>query len=127
MNLIDGYETKVGEGNTSLSGGEKQRISIARAILLNPKIIIFDEATAALDTKTERMIQDSINDLSKGRTVILIAHRLSTLKDADKLVVIEDGKVIESGTMEELLDNNNKFAELYKIQQEGLKYIRIGD
>ena len=127
MDLIDGYETKIGEGNASLSGGEKQRISIARAILLNPKIIIFDEATAALDTKTERMIQDSINDLSKGRTVILIAHRLSTLKDANKLVVIEDGKVIESGTMQELLDNNNKFAELYKIQQEGLKYIRIGD
>ena len=73
------------------------------------------------------MIQESIYKLSKGRTVILIAHRLSTLKDADELVVIEEGKVVESGTMQQLLDNNNQFAELYRIQQEGLKYIRIGD
>ena len=127
MDLADGYETKIGEGSVSLSGGEKQRISIARAILLDPAIIIFDEATAALDTKTERMIQESIYKLSKGRTVILIAHRLSTLKDADTLIVIEDGKVVENGSMEQLLENQKQFAELYKIQQEGLKYIRIGD
>lgn len=127
MELSDGYETRIGEGSVSLSGGEKQRISIARAILLDPKIIIFDEATAALDTKTERMIQESIYKLSKGRTVILIAHRLSTLKDADELVVIEDGKVVEHGSMEQLLKNEKQFAELYKIQQEGLKYIRVGD
>lgn len=127
MNLENGYETIIGEGHVSLSGGEKQRISIARAILLNPKIIIFDEATAALDTKTERMIQESILKLSEGKTVILIAHRLSTLKDADKLIVIENGKVVEDGTMQELLDAKGQFAELYNIQQEGLKYIRIGD
>ena len=127
MNLENGYETIIGEGHVSLSGGEKQRISIARAILLNPKIIIFDEATAALDTKTEKMIQESILKLSEGKTVILIAHRLSTLKDADKLVVIENGKVVEDGTMQELLDAKGQFAELYNIQQEGLKYIRIGD
>lgn len=127
MDLENGYETLIGEGNISLSGGQKQRISIARAMLLNPKIIIFDEATASLDTKTERMIQDSIKKLSNGKTVILIAHRLSTLKDADKLIVIDGGKVVESGTMQQLLDNQKEFAELYKIQQEGLKYIRIGD
>ena len=127
MNLENGYETIIGEGHVSLSGGEKQRISIARAILLNPKIIIFDEATAALDTKTERMIQESILKLSEGKTVILIAHRLSTLKDADKLIVIENGKVVEDGTMQELLDAKGQIAELYNIQQEGLKYIRIGD
>ena len=114
MELPDGYETRIGEGSVSLSGGEKQRISIARAILLDPKIIIFDEATAALDTKTERMIQESIYKLSKGRTVILIAHRLSTLKDADNLVVIEDGKVVENGTMEQLLLDDKQFAKLYK-------------
>ena len=80
-----------------------------------------------INTKTERMIQDSIYKLSKGRTVILIAHRLSTLKDADELVVIEEGKVVEHGSMEQLLKNEKQFAELYKIQQEGLKYIRVGD
>ena len=127
MELSDGYESIIGEGSVSLSGGEKQRISIARAILLDPKIIIFDEATAALDTKTERMIQESIYKLSKGRTVILIAHRLSTLKDADNLIVIEDGRVVENGSMEQLLSNDKKFAELYRIQQEGLKHIRVGD
>lgn len=127
MNLENGYETLIGEGNISLSGGEKQRICIARAILLNPKIIIFDEATASLDTKTERMIQESINTLSKGKTVILIAHRLSTLKDANHLVVIDDGKIVEDGTMQQLLEKDGHFKKLYDIQQEGLKYIRIGD
>ena len=127
MNLENGYDTLIGEGNVSLSGGEKQRICIARAILLNPKIIIFDEATASLDTKTEKMIQESINNLSVGKTVILIAHRLSTLKDANFLVVIEDGKIVEEGSMQQLLEINGHFKKLYDIQQEGLKYIRVGD
>ena len=127
MNLENGYDTLIGEGNVSLSGGEKQRICIARAILLNPKIIIFDEATASLDTKTEKMIQESINNLSVGKTVILIAHRLSTLKDANFLVVIEDGKIVEEGSMQQLLEIDGHFKKLYDIQQEGLKYIRVGD
>lgn len=127
INLENGYDTLIGEGNINLSGGERQRISIARAILLNPKILIFDEATASLDTKTERLIQDSITNLSAGKTVILIAHRLSTLKDANRLIVIDNKKIVEQGTMDELLTNGKEFAELYRIQQEGLKFIRVGD
>lgn len=127
MKLEKGYDTLIGEGNLNLSGGEKQRVSIARAVLLNPKIIIFDEATASLDTKTEQMIQNSILKLAKNRTVILIAHRLSTLKDADYLIVVDQNQIVEEGTMEELIQKNGHFAELYKVQQEGLKYIRIGE
>ena len=122
-----GLESKADAYPCQLSGGQQQRVAIARALTTQQKIIIFDEATAALDTKTERMIQESIYKLSKGRTVILIAHRLSTLKDADNLIVIEDGRVVENGSMEQLLSNDKKFAELYRIQQEGLKHIRVGD
>ncbi len=125
MNLPDGYETFVGEGGRSLSGGERQRISIARAILKNPKILILDEATAAMDTETEKQIQKALNTLIEGRTTLMIAHRLSTLKDADSLIVIEHGKVKESGTHDELIKKKGEFYNLYKIQTEALKHIGI--
>lgn len=127
MNLPQGYDTKIGEGNISLSGGQRQRISIARAVLLNSKIIIFDEATAAMDTITEKAIQQSINNIKVGKTIIMIAHRLSTLKDVDYLYVIDNKKVIEQGTMEELVKLDGEFAKLYNIQKEALKHITIGD
>ncbi|NLC42904.1 MAG: ABC transporter ATP-binding protein, partial [Clostridiales bacterium] len=103
MMLPDAYETRVGAGGQDLSGGEKQRLSIARTILQDPDILILDEATAAMDTETEAAIQKALFDLQKGRTTIAIAHRLSTLRDADSLAVISDGKVVESGTHKELM------------------------
>lgn len=121
----DGYHTQVGFGNKQLSGGEKQRVSIARAILKNPQILILDEATAAMDTQTERQIQEALNRLTEGRTTIIIAHRLSTLRDADKLIVIEDGKMPESGTAKELLEKKGVYYKLYKLQAEALKTIGI--
>lgn len=127
MNLPDGYETYIGEGGRSLSGGERQRISIARAILKNPKILILDEATAAMDTETERQIQKALNSLIKCRTTLMIAHRLSTLKDADSLIVIGNGEVKESGTHDELIHKKGEFFNLYKIQAEALKHIGIAE
>ncbi len=127
MKFENGYDTKIGQGEINLSGGERQRISIARAVLLNSKIIIFDEATSAMDTITERAIQESITKLSKNRTVLMIAHRLSTLKDVDRLIVIDKQTIVEEGTMAELVELNGKFAELYNIQQEALKHIKVGD
>lgn len=121
----DGYHTQIGFGNKELSGGERQRISIARAILKNPQILILDEATAAMDTQTERQIQEALNRLTKGRTTIIIAHRLSTLRDADNLIVIENGKMPESGTPKELLQKKGVYYKLYKMQAEALKTIGI--
>jgi len=121
----DAYETLVGRGHKALSGGECQRISIARAILKNPSILILDEATSAMDTATERRIQRALNKLSKGRTTLMIAHRLSTLRDADRIVVIEHGKMPEYGTHRELLDKKGVYYGLYKMQAEALKTIGI--
>ncbi len=122
MRLPDAYDTKIGFGNKDLSGGERQRVSIARAILRNPKILILDEATAAMDTKTEKMIQNALAELTKGKTTIMIAHRLSTLRDADKLIVIERGKVAEEGTHAALLEiENGVYNKLYTLQAEALK------
>ena len=123
VKLIDGYQTKIGVGNKDLSGGERQRISIARAILKNPKILILDEATAAMDTRTERAIQDAIDRLSMGRTTIMIAHRLSTLRNADNLIVIEKGKVEESGSHKELMARDGIFRRLYNMQLEAMKNV----
>lgn len=121
----DGYNTLVGWGHKELSGGERQRVSIARAVLKNPKILILDEATAAMDTQTERSIQNALNELTKNRTTIIIAHRLSTLKDADKLIVIENGKMPESGTAKELLAQKGVYYKLYKLQADALKTIGV--
>lgn len=126
MKLPDAYETRVGAGGQKLSGGERQRISIARTIIQNPKILILDEATAAMDTETERNIQHSLTRLKEGRTTIAIAHRLSTLRDSDYLAVIEDGRIIEYGTYAELIKQKGEFYKQYKIQSEALKTIGIG-
>jgi len=123
--LPDGYETRVGAGGQDLSGGEKQRLSIARTIIQNPKILILDEATAAMDTETEGKIQDALNKLQADRTTIAIAHRLSTLKDAQRLAVINEGKVVENGTHEELMRLKGEYHKLYTIQMEGLKVISM--
>ncbi len=121
VKLPDAYETKIGFGYKDLSGGERQRLSIARAILRDPKILILDEATAAMDTETERKIQLALTELVKGKTTIMIAHRLSTLRDADSLIVIEGGKVAESGTHEELMAAEGVYHRLYSLQIEALK------
>ena len=125
MKLPDAYATQIGFGYKDLSGGERQRISIARAVLRNPKILILDEATAAMDTETERKIQSALERLVKGRTTIMIAHRLSTLRDADKLIVIENGKMPEFGTHLELINQKGIYYKLYKMQAQALKSIGI--
>ena len=113
-----GYETVVGERGLKLSGGEKQRVAIARALLKNPKIFIFDEATSALDTKTEKLIEKSLKKLSDKNTTLVIAHRLSTVIDANKIIVLEKGKIAEQGTHKELLQKNGLYAEMWMRQQE---------
>ncbi len=118
MKLPDGYNTMVGERGQTLSGGEKQRIAIARAILRNPKILILDEATASLDTKTEKQIQDALNQLTAGRTTIAIAHRLSTLRNATKLIVLEKGEVEEIGTHDQLIANGKRYYKLVMAQRQ---------
>ncbi|WP_066712443.1 ABC transporter transmembrane domain-containing protein [Clostridium sp. Marseille-P299] len=118
--MPDGYETVIGSSGRMLSGGEKQRISIARAILANPKILILDEATAAVDTETEQAIQYSIEELIRGRTTISIAHRLSTLNGADKLIVMENGEIKESGTHKELIAEKGIYYRLMQIQNNAL-------
>ena len=117
MDLPQGYNTAVGAGGHSLSGGEKQRIAIARAIIHNPKILILDEATAALDTETEKLIQDALKKLVRNRTTLAIAHRLSTLRNADRLLVLDHGKVAEFGTHSELLENRGIYYPLVMAQQ----------
>lgn len=120
MSLPEGYDTFCGERGTRLSGGQKQRISIARVFLKNPKILILDEATSALDNESERIIQKSLEDLSKDRTCITIAHRLSTIRNADEIVVIDATGMHERGTHDELMKLNGTYAKYYKLQFEGL-------
>lgn len=116
MSLPNGYDTQIGERGVRLSGGQKQRLSIARVFLKNPPILILDEATSALDNSTEILIQSALDSLCKGRTTLIVAHRLSTVKSADKIAVIDDGKIKEYGTHEELLSENGIYSELYKLQ-----------
>ncbi|XP_014557453.1 hypothetical protein COCVIDRAFT_97221 [Bipolaris victoriae FI3] len=116
MTFPDRYNTKVGDRGLRLSGGEKQRVAIARTILKNPRIIMLDEATAALDTETEQHIQEAFTTLAKGRTMLIIAHRLSTITHADQILVLHKGKVQERGTHEELLDRNGHYAAMWKKQ-----------
>ncbi len=116
LSLPDGYETTVGERGLKLSGGEKQRVGIARTLLKNPPILLLDEATSALDTQTERDIQDSLLAMGEGRSVITIAHRLSTIADADRIIVLEAGRIVEQGTHDELLANNGRYAAMWARQ-----------
>ncbi len=118
--MPQGYDTIIGSSGRTLSGGEKQRISIARAILANPRILILDEATSAVDTETEQAIQESLEKLVKGRTTLSIAHRLSTLRNADKLIVIDDGKITESGTHSELIEMKGTYYKLMQLQTKAL-------
>ena len=117
MSLPDGYNTMVGERGLKLSGGEKQRVGIARTLLKNPPILLLDEATSALDSETEHDIQDALETAGQGRTVIMIAHRLSTVANADKIVVLEAGRVVEAGTHQELLERGGRYKDLWSLQR----------
>src|SRR5690606_31634980 len=117
LRLPHGYDSLVGERGQALSGGERQRISIARALLIDPRILILDEATSSVDTATEQEIQKALDNLVQGRTTIAIAHRLSTLRKADRLVVLDRGRVVETGSHEELMKREGAYCELYRAQQ----------
>ena len=119
MQLPEQYETQVGERGIKLSGGQRQRIAIARAILKRAPILILDEATSALDSVTERHIQAALRNLSKAQTTIVIAHRLSTLSDMSRILVFDDGKIIEDGTHEELLALNGHYTKMWNLQANG--------
>ena len=114
--LPDGYETVLGENGVNLSGGQKQRLSIARALLKNAPILILDEPTSALDNNTESLIFTALKVLMKGRTTLIVAHRLSTIIDADVIVVLADGGIVETGTHQELVERGGHYARLYEVQ-----------
>ena len=118
LELPEGYDTQVGEHGTGLSGGQRQRIAIARALLTNPRILIFDEATSALDYESERIIQQNMQAISRGRTVIIIAHRLSAVRHANRIVVLDRGQIVEQGSHQELLQYEaGHYARLLRMQQ----------
>lgn len=118
MQLPNGYNTIVGEGGSSLSGGEKQRISIARAILKDAPIIILDEATASVDPENEHLIQEAISELTVGKTVIVIAHRLATIEHADQILVVDDGHIVQSGTHTELIEQGGLYKRFVSIREQ---------
>ncbi len=116
MSLEHGYDTDIGERGVKLSGGQKQRLSIARVFLKDPAILILDEATSALDNTSEVLIQNALDELSKGRTTIVVAHRLSTIRNADEIAVIVDGQVKEQGTHDALIARGGVYKDLYSLQ-----------
>ena len=116
LDLPDGYDTIIGENGASLSGGQKQRLAIARAVLKNPAILILDEATSALDTVSEYWVQDALDKLMEGKTTIIIAHRLSTVRNADQIIVLDTGKIVQRGTHEELMEQPGTYRDLYETQ-----------
>jgi ATP-binding cassette subfamily B protein len=116
--LPKGYETQVGERGLKLSGGEKQRVAIARALLKNPRILIFDEATSALDSRSEKAIQAELERIAQGRTTLVIAHRLSTVMDADQILVLGHGRIVERGTHQQLLELKGEYARMWALQQQ---------
>ena len=118
MALPKGYDTVIGEGGGTLSGGEKQRISIARAILKDAPIVILDEATASVDPENEHLIQAAISELTKGKTLITIAHRLATIENADQILVVDDGKIVQRGTHQELISQEGRYQSFMKTRQQ---------
>jgi subfamily B ATP-binding cassette protein HlyB/CyaB len=116
LELTDGYDTVVGERGSTLSGGQRQRIAIARALVTDPRILIFDEATSALDYESERIIQDNMKAIAKGRTVLVIAHRLSTVRTADRILTLERGRLAEDGTHDTLIGTGGRYASLHRLQ-----------
>jgi ABC-type multidrug transport system fused ATPase/permease subunit len=117
--LPDAYDTEVGERGAQLSGGQKQRIAIARAIILEPKILLLDEATSALDNESEKVVQAALEEVMRGRTTLVVAHRLTTIQDADKIFVFGDGSIVESGTHSELVGQQGAYAKLVSRQRMG--------
>jgi subfamily B ATP-binding cassette protein HlyB/CyaB len=115
--LPDGYETVIGERGLGLSGGQRQRIAIARALITNPRILIFDEATSALDYESERLIQNNLSTICRGRTVFIIAHRLSTVRDADAILVLDQGHLVEKGSHAELMSSRGHYFHLFSQQE----------
>jgi ATP-binding cassette, subfamily B, bacterial MsbA len=116
MEMPQGYQTNIGDRGGKMSGGQRQRLSIARAVLKNPPILILDEATSALDTESERLVQDALIRLMKNRTVLVIAHRLSTIQHADEIIVMQKGQVVERGTHACLIENSTVYKRLYELQ-----------
>jgi subfamily B ATP-binding cassette protein HlyB/CyaB len=116
LELPQGYDTLIEEHGSNLSGGQRQRIAIARALVTNPRILIFDEATSALDYESERIVQDNMRQICRHRTVFIIAHRLTAVKHADRIVVLDRGEIIEQGSHRELLERQGAYAALYKHQ-----------
>lgn len=127
MSFPEGYETRVGERGTTLSGGQKQRVAIARALLLNPRILLLDDSTASVDTETEHLIQEALGVLMKGRTTFVIAQRLSTIKNADQILVLERGRIAERGTHKELLENSKIYRHIYDLQLRDQEELLAGE